>query len=554
MSEPRPCDCVPACHEPLLFEKGAEGRKGYSLPGLDVEKARPEEIWPANFLRKELEGFPEMSEVEIIRHFTRLSQWNYGVDSGFYPLGSCTMKYNPKVNEDVARLPGFAAAHPYLPEELSQGALQLMFELERYLAEVSGMDGVTLQPSAGAQGELTGMLMIRAYLADRGNPRQKVLVPDTAHGTNPASSSLCGYQVVQVKSNERGVLSPENVADKMDEDVAALMVTNPNTLGLFEENICRIVEIVHRKGGLGLLRRRQSQRPHGPDPDRRHGHGCPPFQSSQDLFHAPRRRRPGRRAGGGESPIWPNIFPFPSSSREGENYRFDYDRPKSIGKIRSFYGNFAVLVRAYAYILSMGAEGLRRASLVALLNANYIRARLKGYYHLPYDFPCMHECVFSDRLQNKYGVTALDIAKRLMDYGFHPPTIYFPLVVHGALMIEPTESEPKETLDQFIEVMIQIAKEAESNPKLVRGSPAPNQSLPPRRGPGQPQAETAVEALRKDCNTSKLTQLTPLSSPPPQGRRARERGCQFPYYVCIRARRRGAKPPAPAGSCSPRKV
>jgi len=470
MSEPQPCDCVPASRELLIFEKGGAGRKGYSLPGLDVEKAQPEKLWPAGFLRKEVEGFPEMSEVEVIRHFTRLSQWNYGVDSGFYPLGSCTMKYNPKINEDAARLPGFASAHPYLPAGLSQGALQMMFELERHLAAVSGMDGVTLQPSAGAQGELTGMLMIRAYLADRGNPRRKVLVPDTAHGTNPASSSLCGYQVVQVKSNERGVLSPENIAAKMDEDVAALMVTNPNTLGLFEEHICRIIDIVHGKGGqvycdganlnalLGLTRigdmgidvlhfnlHKTFSTPHGGG-----GPGAGPVGVKSHLL---------------------DYLPVPVIQQEGENYRFDYDRPKSIGKIRSFYGNFAVMVRAFAYILSLGAEGLKRASLVALLNANYIRARLKGFYHLPYDFPCMHECVFSDKLQNAYGVTALDIAKRLMDYGFHPPTIYFPLVVHGALMIEPTESEPKEMLDQFIEVMIQISREAQSNPKLVREAP-----------------------------------------------------------------------------------
>jgi glycine dehydrogenase subunit 2 len=437
---------------------------------LDVEKARPEKLWPVKFLRKDLEGFPEMSEVEIIRHFTRLSQWNYGVDSGFYPLGSCTMKYNPKINEDVARLPGFASAHPYMPEELSQGALQMMFELERHLAAVSGMDGVTLQPSAGAQGELTGMLMIRAYLADRGNPRQKVLVPDTAHGTNPASSSLCGYQVVQVKSNERGVLSPENIAAKMDEDVAALMVTNPNTLGLFEENICRIVDIVHRKGGqvycdganlnalMGLTRI---------------------GDMDIDVLHFNLHKTFSTPHGGGGPGAGPvgvkahllDYLPVPVIKREGDAYRFDYDRSKSIGKIRSFYGNFAIMLRAFAYILSMGEEGLKRASLVALLNANYIRTRLKGFYHLPYDFPCMHECVFSDKLQNAWGVTALDIAKRLMDFGFHPPTIYFPLVVHGALMIEPTESESKEMLDQIIEVMIQISKEAQSDPKLLLEAP-----------------------------------------------------------------------------------
>jgi glycine dehydrogenase subunit 2 len=470
MSDVRPCDCVPALQEPLLFEIGAPGRKGYSLPALDVEKANPEKIWPEKMIRRDLDGFPELSEVEIIRHFTRLSHWNYGVDSGFYPLGSCTMKYNPKINEDLARLPGFASAHPYLPEELSQGALQILFELEKYLTELSGMDGVTLQPSAGAQGELTGMLMIRAYLTDRGNPRQKVLVPDTAHGTNPASSSLCGYQVVQVKSNDRGVLYPESIAEKMDEDVAALMVTNPNTLGLFEENICRVIDLVHRRGGqvycdganlnalMGLMRI---------------------GDMGADVLHFNLHKTFSTPHGGGGPGAGPvgvkahlaDYLPVPVIACEGDRYSFQYDRPKSIGKIRSFYGNFAILLRAYAYIRSLGAEGLKRASLVSLLNANYIRARLKEFYQLPYDFPCMHECVFSDRWQNKFGVTALDIAKRLMDYGFHPPTIYFPLVVHGALMIEPTESEPKETLDHFIEVMIQIAKEAETNPDLLREAP-----------------------------------------------------------------------------------
>jgi glycine dehydrogenase subunit 2 len=470
VNELRPCDCVPACHEPLIFEKGARGRKGYSLPRLDVERADPEKIWPGKMVRPNLDGLPEVSEVEIIRHFTRLSHWNYGVDSGFYPLGSCTMKYNPKVNEDVARLPGFTEAHPYLPEELSQGALQILCELQKFLAEISGMDRVTLQPSAGAQGELTGMLMIRAYLTDQGNPRLKVLVPDTAHGTNPASSSLCGYQVVQVKSNERGVLAPESVAEKMDAEVAALMVTNPNTLGLFEENICRIVEIVHSRGGLvycdgANLNALMGLTKIG--------------AMDVDVLHFNLHKTFSTPHGGGGPGAGPvgvkarlaDYLPIPVISREGDRYYLNHDRPKSIGKIRSFYGNFGVLLRAYAYILSMGPEGLKRASLVSLLNANYIRTRLKEHYHLPYDFPCMHECVFSDRFQNKYGVTALDIAKRLMDYGFHPPTIYFPLVVHGALMIEPTESESKETLDQFIEVMIRIAKEAELNPEVIREAP-----------------------------------------------------------------------------------
>ncbi|NWF54834.1 MAG: aminomethyl-transferring glycine dehydrogenase subunit GcvPB [Syntrophaceae bacterium] len=457
-------------NEPLIFEKGAKGRKAYSLPKLDVEKANPEDIWPPKFIRDELEGFPEMSEVDVVRHFTRLSQWNYGVDSGFYPLGSCTMKYNPKVNEEMARLPDFAGVHPYQPEEFAQGAIQIIYELEQYLGEVSGMDRVTLQPSAGAQGELTGMLMIRAYLMDRGNPRKKVLVPDTAHGTNPASSSLCGYQVVQVKSDERGRLSPRAIEEKMDEDVAALMVTNPNTLGLFEDHICEVAQIVHQKGGLiycdganlnalmGLIR---------------------VGDMGVDVLHFNLHKTFSTPHGGGGPGAGPvgvkahlaDYLPLPVVVKEGDRFRFEYNRPKSIGKVRSFYGNFGILVRAYSYILSMGAEGLKKASLLALLNANYIRARLKGTYHLPYDFPCMHECVFNDKLQNQFGVTALDIAKRLMDYGFHPPTIYFPLVVHGALMIEPTESEAKETLDQFIESMIQIAKEAETDPELVRSAP-----------------------------------------------------------------------------------
>ncbi len=457
-------------HEPLLFEQGGQGRIGYSLPPLDIAKAAPEKVWPAHFIRKELEDFPELSEVEVIRHFTRLSQWNYGVDSGFYPLGSCTMKYNPKVHEDLARLPGFAQAHPYWPESLAQGAMKLIYDLENFLAEISGMDRVTLQPSAGAQGELAGMLMIRAYLADQGNPRKKVLIPDTAHGTNPASSAICGYQVIQIKSNAQGMLSPQAIAEKMDEDVAALMVTNPNTLGLFEEHIREISAIVHQKGGqiycdganlnalVGLARM---------------------GDMGVDVLHFNLHKTFSTPHGGGGPGAGPvgvkahlaDYLPIPILIHEEGEYRFDYDRPQSIGKVRSFYGNFAILVRAYAYILSMGAEGLKRASEISLLNANYIRNQLKEFYHLPYDAPCMHECVFSDKWQSKHNVTALDIAKRLMDFGFHPPTIYFPLVVAGALMIEPTESESKETLDQFIAAMRQIAQEAKENPDEVRQAP-----------------------------------------------------------------------------------
>ncbi len=456
--------------EPLIFEQGGKGRKGYSLPQWDIERVELNRLLPSHFLRDELEGFPQVSEVDVVRHFTRLSQWNYGVDSGFYPLGSCTMKYNPKINEEIVRMKGFAEIHPYQPEALVQGILRLMYELERFLAEIVGMDHVTLQPAAGAHGELTGMMMIRAALEARGEKRKKVLVPDTAHGTNCSTSTIASYQMVEVKSNEKGIISPDQVATLMSEEVAAIMVTNPNTLGLFEEHLAEIAELVHHKGGyvycdganlnalMGIVRlgdlgvdmvhlnlHKTFSTPHGGG-----GPGSGPLAIKKDL--AP-------------------YLPVPVIEKEGETYRLNVDRPKSIGKVRAFYGNFGVVLKAYAYLLSMGAEGLKRASEMAVLNANYLMKRLKGYYHLPYDRPCMHECVFTDRYQEKHHVSTLDIAKRLIDYGFHPPTIYFPLVVKGALMMEPTETESKEGLDRFIETMITIAKEAEQNPELLRQAP-----------------------------------------------------------------------------------
>ncbi len=471
MKEKWPGSCGLVLEEDLIFERGRKGRKGYSLPELDVEEVDPKEIWPSRWIRQDWEGFPELSEVEVIRHFTRLAQWNYGVDSGFYPLGSCTMKYNPKINEDLARLPGFSGLHPYRPEEAAQGALRLMYELEHFLGELSGMNRVTLQPSAGAQGELAGLLMIRAYLIDReGNPRKRVLVPDTAHGTNPASSSLCGYQVIQVKSNERGILSPQAIVEKMDEEVAALMVTNPNTLGLFEEHICEIADVVHQKGGQIYCDGANLNALMGLSKVGDMGVDVLHFNLHKTFSTPHGGGGPGAGPVGVREHLAPYL-PLPTIIKDQERFCLDYDRPRSIGKVRSFYGNFGVLLRAYAYILSMGPEGLKRASLVALLNANYLRAKLKDYYSLPYDSACMHECVFSDRLQSPYGVTALDIAKRLMDYGFHPPTIYFPLLVHGALMIEPTESESKETLDQFIAAMVQIAREAQTDPALLQNAP-----------------------------------------------------------------------------------
>lgn len=456
--------------EPLIFEQGGEGRRGYSLPRWEVEEVDAKSFIPAHLLRKELEGFPQLSEMDVVRHFTRLSQWNYGVDSGLYPLGSCTMKYNPKVNEEIARTGGFAQLHPHTPEGLTQGPLKLMYELESFLAEITGMDRATLQPAAGAQGELTGMMMVKACLQARGEKRKKVLVPDTAHGTNCSTSTVASYQMVEITSDERGVISPGKVGDLMDEEVAAIMVTNPNTLGLFEEHLQEIAEIVHRKGGfvycdganlnalMGIVKlgdlgvdvihinlHKTFSTPHGGG-----GPGAGPVAVKEEL--AP-------------------YLPVPVIEKEGEAYRLNHDRPQSIGKVRAFYGNFGVILKAYAYILSMGPDGLKRASEMAVLNANYLMKRLKSYYHLPYERLCMHECVFTDRFQEKYHVSTLDIAKRLIDYGYHPPTIYFPLVVKGALMMEPTETESKESLDGFINTMIAIAKEAEENPDLLQQAP-----------------------------------------------------------------------------------
>jgi len=457
-------------NEPLIFEQGGKGRRGYSLPQWDIEEVEVNRLLPSHFLRNELEGFPQLSEVDVVRHFTRLSQWNFGVDSGFYPLGSCTMKYNPKINEEVARIKGFAHIHPYQPESLVQGILKLMYELGGFLAEITGMDQATLQPAAGAHGELTGMMMIRAALLARGEKRKRVLVPDTAHGTNCSTSTVASYQVMEIKSNERGIIPLRKVEELMNEEVAGIMVTNPNTLGFFEEHLSEIAEIVHRKGGfvycdganlnalMGIVKlgdlgvdmvhlnlHKTFSTPHGGG-----GPGAGPLAVKREL--AP-------------------FLPIPVIEEKGEAYRLNYDRPQSIGRMKAFYGNFGVILKAYAYILSMGAEGLKRASEMAVLNANYLMKGLKGSYHLPYDRPCMHECVFTDRYQEKHHVSTLDIAKRLIDYGFHPPTIYFPLVVKGALMMEPTETEGKEGLDQFIETMITIAKEAEENPELLRQAP-----------------------------------------------------------------------------------
>lgn len=457
--------------EPVIFEKSSVGRTGVEPAAFDVPEADPSRLLPKKMLRDDIDGFPDVSEIDIVRHYTRLSQWNFGVDTGFYPLGSCTMKYNPKVNEDMARLPGLSLLHPYQPEDLSQGALQLMHELEAYLAEISGMDAVTLQPSAGAHGELCGLLMIAAYFKAKGKPRTKIIIPDTAHGTNPASSHLAGFKVVPVKSEGKGVLTAEAIKAVMDTDTAALMLTNPNTIGLFERNIKEIAEVVHKKGGfvycdganlnaiMGLMKLGEM------------GVDVVQFNLHKTFSTPHGGGGPGSGPVGVKKALEP-FLPMPRVKKSGKKYKLDFNRPKTIGRMKSFYGNFSIMVRAYTYIRRMGAEGLKRASTMAILNANYMKENLRGTYQLAYDEPCMHECVFSDRNQLGYGISTMDIAKRLIDYGYHPPTVYFPLVVHGAIMIEPTETETVETLDRFIDVMKVIAEEAKTNPELLKNAPA----------------------------------------------------------------------------------
>ncbi len=456
--------------EPTVFERGAPGRVGYSLPNCGVEFADPlEEIEP-ELLRSEAPLLPELSELDVIRHFTRLSQWNYSIDTGFYPLGSCTMKYNPRVNEEVARMSGWAKLHPSQPEETLQGALSLMFHLQAYLAEISGMDATSLQPAAGAQGEFAGLLMIRAHLTAQGNPRRKVLIPDSAHGTNPASSALCGYQVVTLESGPQGILTPDVVERAMDENTAALMVTNPNTLGLFETHMAEIADIVHRKGGFVYCDGANQNALVG---KARVG------DMGVDVLHFNLHKTfttPHGGGGPGAGPvavkkILEPYLPVPLVVKRGEGFAWAEDRPQSVGKVKAFYGNFGMLVRAYTYIREMGAEGLKQVAERAVLNANYLRKKLEGSYHLAFPQTCMHECVFTDKWQNSQGVKTVHIAKRLMDYGYHPPTTYFPLIVPGALMMEPTETESLQTLDRFIWSMQEIARECVAMPEVVQQAP-----------------------------------------------------------------------------------
>ncbi|HWP65574.1 MAG TPA: aminomethyl-transferring glycine dehydrogenase subunit GcvPB [Candidatus Limnocylindria bacterium] len=452
--------------EPLIFERGSRGRTGWDVPASTETVALPAELRRDD----DLAGFPEVGELEVLRHFLRLSQWNYSAATGMYPLGSCTMKYNPIVNEAIARLPGFARLHPLVPDHLAQGALAVVAELEDWLKAVSGLDAVCLQPAAGAQGELLGMLLVRAYHRDRGAKRTRVLIPASAHGTNPASSALCGYTVTELPISERGTLEPERVAEAMDDSVAALMVTNPNTLGLFETEIERVAALVHERGGLVYMDGANMNALMGV---------ARPGDMGVDVMQFNLHKTFSTPHGGGGPGAGPvavrgmlaDYLPVPRLVRGPDGLRWDEQPGKSVGRVRSFYGNFGILVRALAYMLRLGGPGLRDVTRYAVLNAAYVRAQLVGDFHLPYDAPSMHECVFSDRLQQSSGVQTMDIAKRLLDYGFYAPTIYFPLVVKGAMMIEPTETESRETLDEFVAAMRAIAREAREDPARVRAAP-----------------------------------------------------------------------------------
>ncbi|HLI89683.1 MAG TPA: aminomethyl-transferring glycine dehydrogenase subunit GcvPB [Ktedonobacteraceae bacterium] len=462
--------------EKLIFEKGAPGRRAATLPAMDVPVEPLESMIPPGLLREEPAPLPEVSEIEVVRHYTHLSQRNFGVDTGFYPLGSCTMKYNPKLNEDMAALPGFAHIHPLQPDSTVQGAIQLCYELERYLAEIAGMARVTLQPSAGAHGELTGLMLIKAYHRSRGEgQRNLVLIPDNAHGTNPASATLADYKAVVVRTDPRtGGVDMDNLKTLLDAygpNVAAIMLTNPNTLGIFDANAVEIARMIHEVGGqlyydgananavLGITR---------------------PGDMGFDVVHFNLHKTCSTPHGGGGPGAGPigvrehlvQFLPGPLPAKGENGYYWQDPGPQSIGKVRANKGNFGVLVRAYTYIRTNGPDGLRRVAESAILNANYLKHELASDYEIPYPLICQHEFVATaQRQKNESGVTAEDIAKRLLDFGMYAPTIYFPLIVHEAMMIEPTETETRETLDYFVSVMRQIAQEARTNPELVKTAP-----------------------------------------------------------------------------------
>lgn len=455
----------------VIFELSSEGRKGYTLPKLDVPQIEPSELLPKNLLREDEIDLPEVSEVDVVRHYTALSNKNYTVDNGFYPLGSCTMKYNPKINEDMAGLSGFSKIHPLQDENISQGALELMYDLKGKLCEITGLDDFTLQPAAGAHGEYTGLLIIKSYHEKRGDTkRTKIVVPDSAHGTNPASASVAGFDIVEIKSGEDGRVSIEELKKVLNDEIAGLMLTNPSTVGLFEKDIKLISELVHEAGGLlyydganlnaimGIAR---------------------PGDMGFDVCHLNMHKTFSTPHGGGGPGAGPvgvkkhlaKFLPIPTVEKENDKFILDYNGPDSLGKIRSLYGNFGVMVKAYAYILTMGKDGLKEVSKNAVLNANYIKESLREYYNIGVDDICKHEVILSTLKENPHHIATVDIAKRLIDYGVHPPTVYFPLIIEEALMIEPTESESKETIDEFIDAMKKIAVEAKENPEILHDAP-----------------------------------------------------------------------------------
>lgn len=465
-------------YDKVIFDLSCEGKVGYKLPQLDVEELEIEDMIPAHMLRKEPVHLPQVSEVDVVRHYMALSNKNYCVDKGFYPLGSCTMKYNPKINENMAALSGFSKIHPKQEVQQVQGALELMYDLQEKLCEITGMDEFTLQPAAGAHGEFTGLLLIKAYHDKRQDyKRTKIIVPDSAHGTNPASAAVAGFEVVEIKSNAEGLVSIEALKEVLNDEVAGLMLTNPNTLGLFEKEIVEIGNLVHEAGGLVYYDGANLNAIMGK---------ARPGDMGFDVCHLNLHKTFSTPHGGGGPGSGPvgvchklsQFLPIPVIEKDENLYVLSDDRPDSIGKVRSFYGNFGVLVRAYTYILTMGSEGLKSASENAVLGANYIKEALKDYYKIAIDSVCKHEVIFAGLKDNPNGIGTLDVAKRLIDYGVHPPTVYFPLIVEDALMIEPTESESLESINEFVEIMKKIAIEAKENPELLHEAP---QETPIRR-------------------------------------------------------------------------
>ncbi len=452
-----------------IFEKNKPGRRCFDVP--EARGPKPEDMIPAKLLRSAPPAIPQVSEPEVVRHYSRLGRRNLGVDSTFYPLGSCTMKYNPKVNEAAAAMDGFLNLHPYIPQDCAQGALELIYDLEHFLAEISGFEAVTLEPAAGAHGEFTGLLVIKAFLDAAGEERDVVLIPDSAHGTNPASCTIAGFDTRPVKSDSKGLVDLEDLKAKLDPKVAALMLTNPNTLGLFDTNVCRIAGMMHDNGSLMYM--------DGANLNAILGYARP-GDFGVDVMHFNLHKTfstPHGGGGPGSGPVGVKaklapFLPMPRVVKEGKAFKAVFKAEKSIGRVRSWFGNTGVMLKAYTYILRLGARGLKRVAENAVLNANYIMESLKNDYSLPYESRCMHECVLSAKnLLKKHDIRAMDVAKRLIDLGFHPPTVYFPLIVEEALMIEPTETENLETLDEFIAAMKQIAKEAEETPGLLHDAP-----------------------------------------------------------------------------------